>query len=498
MKIKNILTILLLALILDSCAPAAKVVPTETAIPTSIFTPTPIATATITPTPAPEKLIDAKDLSKWVGDYIHAYGGKVTVNSAEMDTSQLTDEIRENPEAFIQAKNVNGAKNSFLVVNGVPLAMQGSDDIWKDIGYKDISPIGFEVGASFAIWTDDYDNDPRYGKIFAKNFVIAATDGELSDYELMKKIPNDRELTPQEVLTYYDWTNFDKMIAYSKANSMPIRAMHLLDGYITNSVPQWLQQMSDDELREYVKLHFTAILTRTDFKEASVVNEAFYGAGIPGNNFFYKRLGEKFIEDAFTVAHDVSPQTVLILNDNIVYGPHGEHSDDGVWTNSVINGESNAIFNFVSKKVANGASINGVGIESHLIANDFVSEDTDGTIEKYKQDLMGLMEKYKNIGVDIYFTELDVNIAGLPSNWRNQQKQEFKAKIYRAIFEACLNSENCKSITTWGFSDRATWLLTEGYPYGAGESPLPLDINYQPTISSYEIKQVLFEHFIEP
>lgn len=498
MKIKNILAVLLVAFILASCAPMVNVVPTETTIPTSTFTPAPTATATITPTPAPEKLTDIKDLSKWVSDYVHAYGDKVVVNGVEMDASQLTDEIRKNPEAFTEGKKVNGVEHLFLVVNGVPLATQGSDDLWKVVGYKDISPDGFEVGASFAIWTGDYDSDSRYGKIFADNFTIAATDGELSDYELMNKIPNDKKLTPQEVLTHYDWTNFDKMIAYSKAKNVPIRAMHLLDGYTVDSAPQWLQQMSDDELREYIKLHLTAILTRTDFKEASVINEAFYGAGIPGNNFFYARLGEKFIEYTFTIAHDVSPQTILILNDNIVYGPHGDRSDDGVWTNSVINGESNAIFNFVSKKVKNGVPINGVGIETHIMANDFVSKDTDSTIETYKNDLLALMEKYKNIGGDVYITELDINIAGLPSDWSSQQKQEHKAKIYRAIFEACLSSTNCKSITTWGFSDKATWMFTGGYPYGTGESPLPLDKNYQPTISNYSIKQVLFEHLVQP
>jgi hypothetical protein len=51
MKTKNIITVLLVAIILASCAPAAKVVPTETAIPTSTFTPVPIAT--ITPTSNP-------------------------------------------------------------------------------------------------------------------------------------------------------------------------------------------------------------------------------------------------------------------------------------------------------------------------------------------------------------------------------------------------------------------------------------------------------------
>jgi len=486
MKFLKLLSVFVFILV--SCAPAATLAPTETFVPPANTSLSP----TLTPTPAPATIADAKNLPVWVGDFVHAYGGTVTVNGAEMNAEQLLTAIKSNPDLFLQVRQRNAVEYSFLVVNGTPLAMKGSDNFWRDIGYKDISPDGFEPGASFAIWTDDFDTDPRYGKAFAENFSVAATDGELSDYELMNKIPNDRKLTPGEVLSYYDWTNFDKLAEYSKANNIPLRAMHLLDGYTTDSAPQWLQQMSDEELIEYIKLHLTVILTRTDFKEASVVNEAFYGAGIPGNNFFYARLGEKFIEDAFVIAHTVSPQTILILNDNIVYGPHGQGSDDGVWTNSVINGESNAIFDFVKKKVARRVPIEGVGIESHLVANDFVSEDMEAGLQKYGEDLAAMMKKYQEIGVDVYITELDVNIADLPSDWSGQQKQELKAGIYRTIFATCLAAENCKSVTTWGFSDTATWMLTDGYPYGPGESPLPLDMNYQPTFSSYAINQALF------
>jgi len=49
MKIKNSVTVLLVAFVSVSCAPAAKVVPTETAIPTSSLPPVPPA-PTITPT----------------------------------------------------------------------------------------------------------------------------------------------------------------------------------------------------------------------------------------------------------------------------------------------------------------------------------------------------------------------------------------------------------------------------------------------------------------
>jgi hypothetical protein len=50
MKIKNIVTVLLVVFILVSCAPAAKIVAPETAVPTLTLTSVP-PTSTITPTP---------------------------------------------------------------------------------------------------------------------------------------------------------------------------------------------------------------------------------------------------------------------------------------------------------------------------------------------------------------------------------------------------------------------------------------------------------------
>jgi hypothetical protein len=64
-KIKNIFTILLVAFILASCAPAAKVVPTETAVSISILTSVPLM-STITPVP-----IATTKVERWM-EYEHA------------------------------------------------------------------------------------------------------------------------------------------------------------------------------------------------------------------------------------------------------------------------------------------------------------------------------------------------------------------------------------------------------------------------------------------
>jgi GH35 family endo-1,4-beta-xylanase len=496
MKIKNIIIVLLVAFIPASCAPAVTVIPTETIVPTSTFTPAP---PTVTSTPAPENIADSQNLQNWIDDYFHAFGGNAIVNNVEMNTEQFWDEIKSNPEKYTKTVKVNDVEYLFLVVNETPLAIMGSDNVWRDVGYKDITPQRMSIGSSFAIWTGDYDDGPRYKRIFAQNFNLVATDGSLSEYDLLRNIPNDAELTPQQAIDLYDWTDFDKIAEYARQNKLPLRAMHLFNSPVVDmNTPQWLEKMSDEQLREYIKLHIASVLSRVQFHEASVANEAFYGAGIPGNSFFYSRLGESYIEIAFQTAHELSPDTILILNDNIVYGGQGQGSDDGVWTNAILNGESNAIFNFVKKEISKGVPINGVGIESHLVASDFVSTNSDDTINKYTTDLTELFGKYQEIGMDVYITELDVNIAGLPEDWSSLQKQDLKAKIYGAVFEACLYSENCKSVTTWGFSDTATWMLTTGYPFGVGESPLPLDLNYRPFPASYTIKQVLFEYWLNP
>lgn len=65
MKIRNIITVLLLVIILASCAPVVRVVPTETAIPTATFTPEP----TTTPTPAPIILDDFKPIMSGKGSH---------------------------------------------------------------------------------------------------------------------------------------------------------------------------------------------------------------------------------------------------------------------------------------------------------------------------------------------------------------------------------------------------------------------------------------------
>jgi hypothetical protein len=186
---KKYILVIGLFFFLSACQATPARVPTATStpVPPSTFTPIP---PTSTPKPAPENIADAKDLSIWINDYVHAFGGKVTVNGVEMDASQLTDEIRRNGVNFTQAKQVNGISFLFLVVNDIPLAVLNNGK-WNRTTIKFLDDIvnmrfGSTVheGALFVNYTGPYK------QVLDEQFeIIAPIDPTIVDVSNVMKDP---------------------------------------------------------------------------------------------------------------------------------------------------------------------------------------------------------------------------------------------------------------------------------------------------------------------
>ena len=91
------------------------------------------------------------------------------------------------------------------------------------------------------------------------------------------------------------------------------------------------------------------------------------------------------------------------------------------------------------------------------------------------QDVQKNMDRLTALGLEVQITEMDVSIqnAEMPLN----DKLAKQAEIYRDALNVCLENAGCTSFTTWGFTDRHTWItdLT-----GSPDSPLLFDENYQP------------------
>jgi hypothetical protein len=80
MKVKNIITFLLVAIILVSCAPAAKIFPTATIVPTLTFTPTPTSLYThYTPSKGSNIRLEFDYPSSWVFTEDMQYTGFIDI-----------------------------------------------------------------------------------------------------------------------------------------------------------------------------------------------------------------------------------------------------------------------------------------------------------------------------------------------------------------------------------------------------------------------------------
>jgi hypothetical protein len=126
--------------------------------------------------PPPENIADARDLPIWVGEFVHAYGGKVTIDGMGMDASQLTTKIRRNGDEFIEVKPSAGVLTSFLMVNGIPLAMRAGQR-WQEATMATLGEInGVEFECSLRLDDRKYEEFSRISeKALGHNTVLVLT-----------------------------------------------------------------------------------------------------------------------------------------------------------------------------------------------------------------------------------------------------------------------------------------------------------------------------------
>lgn len=251
--------------------------------------PAPTATAapTITPTPVPQSLADAPDLSTWVEDYVHAYGGTVTVNGVEMDADQLTASIRQNPERFTQPKLINKEIYEFLVVNNSPLAYLQSTQNWQETTIK---VMGNFTGLKIGSLIDDSQN--------LLNWWGSQYQSGTACISMADMMPNRSEID-------LSWPNYQVRIAHE--NGMDARMQAVL---FPGDMPKWMENgFSQGDLDWIVKL-IMEDAKQNHVEEVVVVNET--GAPDERNDPYWKKFGEDYVIRAYTQAREIYPQAKLI------------------------------------------------------------------------------------------------------------------------------------------------------------------------------------------
>jgi endo-1,4-beta-xylanase len=283
----------------------------------------------------------------------------------------------------------------------------------------------------------------------------AVDNGEISDATYRTHIANEfNMLTPGNAMKWdatepsrgqFNYTRAEEIMSLARTNGQQVRG-HTLVWH--NQTPSWVQNLDATSLRAAMQNHITNVVThfKGQLYAWDVVNEALNEDGTLRNSFWFQKLGDSYIADAFRAARAADPNVKLYIND---------YNTDGVGA------KSDGMYRLVQSLLAQGVPIDGVGFQAHLaIQYGFPSQ--------LRQNL----QRFADLGLDVAFTELDVRMQ-LPSD---ATKLATQASYYRDVTNACLAVARCVGITTWGYTDKYSWIPSTFPGEGAA---LLVDANFQ-------------------
>lgn len=488
---KHLAIFLLLAIIFTSCVPASTAIPTQIAIPTS--TSTPVPPPTIIPTPAPENLADAGDLSAWVNQYVHAYGGHVTVNGANMDAAQLTNAIRANPDPFTQAKPINGVEYKFLVVNSIPLALQTPKRQWgklrgRDLAgalkmdfampalYSDISdPKNAEIleNASMVTMTNDLGMNVVYGSLTTQDWKNI-----LTNWDSIKKSIDDGKI-PEGIP--YNWNGADAVFKFANEHDQKVKVQTLLNSgpVIPNAI--YNGGFTKDELKKILELTTSVTVLKYQGKVAewhAEDEQVVADINKQGNEKYGFWAREVGIVDAT----EIVARTIRKLDPSAAITIAEDHVLDRKF-GTLEPGLRAEFFKFVDELKKRGVPLDGVDIENNVWAKNPPEI-------VYMKQILGEIQKR---GLFIAADEANVLVGDQFPLWYEPLQVTGNVApevIHRDIVQAYIDV-GARGI---GFGDVADKWSFVNYTGNKDTNPSLFDDNAEPKPAYYEVLKVLYEH----
>jgi endo-1,4-beta-xylanase len=165
-----------------------------------------------------------------------------------------------------------------------------------------------------------------------------------------------------------------------------------------------------------------------------VAAEAVAEDGRLRETFWSRGIGPDYLDLAFRWAHEADPQARLRYND---YGGEGAGA------------KSDGIYDLMIALRSKGTPIHGVGLQMHLSLQDAPPA----------REVRINMKRLAALGLETTITEMDVMLP-VPASRTELKKQ---AALYRDMLQACLAVPQCRSFSTWGATDRHSW-IPEHFP----------------------------------
>jgi endo-1,4-beta-xylanase len=203
-----------------------------------------------------------------------------------------------------------------------------------------------------------------------------------------------------------------------------------------------------DELVAIMRTHIATVMRHFAGRvgEWDVVNEPMAGDGGPSPSVWRRFIGPDYVELALRAARAADPKAKLFINEYGVEGPGRK-----------LEGFVELVRNLQKRDVP----LDGIGLQMH---SHILGYHDQATIES-------TMRRFAAMGLEVQVTEMDVGTSLLDVAGVDRLSRQ--AAAYGAAARACNAVTACKRFTTWGITDRLSWI-------GAGEAPLLFDADYKP------------------
>jgi endo-1,4-beta-xylanase len=299
-------------------------------------------------------------------------------------------------------------------------------------GLRTVAPRDLLVGT--AVDTHALEDEPDYRRVLAHEY---------------------DSVTPENAMKFafvhpsrhrYDFADADRIVRFARRHGMKVRG-HTLVWY--REAPDWVTQArwTRTQLERVLRNHIRRVVGRYrgEVAEWDVVNEALDKHGRLRDSVWTRVIGPEYIPLAFEWAHEADPDARLFYNDFDLERPGPK---------------ARAAVALVRKLQADGVPIDGVGIQAHELTER----------RPTRADFDAAIRDYADLGLDVAVTELDVGVH-LPASDHELAEQ---ADVYGDVLDACLEVSRCTSFTTWGSTDRHSWVPDEIDGFG---DALPFDRN---------------------
>lgn len=313
------------------------------------------------------------------------------------------------------------------------------------------SALGVQVGAAFVQGNDE----PVFRSTLVEHF--GSTTAPLY-WESTQRTPGA-----------FDFTIPDEVVTLAEANGLRVRGHPLVWGRL--GLPTYVRDAtSAEELRGLLRAQLAAVLGRYRGRIAQydAVNEPITfrggddGTGGLDANVFYRLLGPGWVREALDLVHEIDPDAALFVNEFGVMTPGPKQE---------------RFYALIRDLVESGAPIAGVGFQGH-IRPPFL-RDYDPT----EAEIEATVRRFTALGLRVEITEVDVTIdPSLPG------ALDAQAETYRRLTLGCFRVPGCDGITTWGITDKYTWIRDF---FAVDGAPLLFDASFAPKPAYFAVADAL-------